>query len=79
MFVSLSQQTEKMGERMNSAMNHRRGGVLRKMIGGTVPVISGFAARLVREPLTSKNFQFSQGKIALLWDFLYIFAAELAI
>ena len=36
-------------------------------------------ARLVREPLTSKNFQFSQGKIALLWDFLYIFAAELAI
>jgi hypothetical protein len=39
----------------------------------------GFAARLVREPLTSKNFQFSQGKIALLWDFLYIFAAELAI
>jgi hypothetical protein len=28
---------------------------------------------------TSKNFQFSQGKIALLWDFLYIFAAELAI
>jgi hypothetical protein len=49
------------------------------MIGGTVPVISGFAARLVREPLTSKNFQFSQGKIALLWVFLYIFAAELAI
>jgi hypothetical protein len=33
MFVSLSQQTEKMGERMNSAMNHRRGGGLRKMIG----------------------------------------------
>ena len=33
MFVSLSQQTEKMGERMNSAMNHRRGGVLRKMLG----------------------------------------------
>ena len=32
MFVSLSQQTEKMGERMNSAMNHRRGGGLRKMI-----------------------------------------------
>jgi hypothetical protein len=40
MFVSLSQQTEKMGERMNGVMNHRRGGVLRKMIMRTDPVIS---------------------------------------
>ena len=39
MFVSLSQQTEKMGERMNSAMNHRRGGVF-QMIMRTDPVIS---------------------------------------
>ena len=36
MFVSLSQQTEKMGERMNSAMNHRRGGRLWKMISRTL-------------------------------------------
>jgi len=40
MFVSLSQQTEKMGERMNSAMNHRRGGGLRKMIRRTDPLIT---------------------------------------
>ena len=40
MFVSLSQQTEKMGERMNSAMNHRRGGGLWKMIRRTAPVIN---------------------------------------
>ncbi len=40
MFVSLSQQTEKMGERMNSAMNHRRGGGLWKMIMRTDPVIT---------------------------------------
>ena len=35
MFIPLSPQTEKMGERMNSAMNHRRGGVLQKMIRRT--------------------------------------------
>ena len=40
MFVSLSRQTEKMGERMNSAMNHRRGGGLWKMIMRTDPVIT---------------------------------------
>ena len=40
MFVSLSQQTEKMGERMNSAMNHRRGGGLWKMIRRTDPLIT---------------------------------------
>ena len=40
MFVSLSQQTEKMGERMNSAMNHRRGGGLQEMITGTDPLIN---------------------------------------
>jgi len=39
MFVSLSPQTEKMGERMNSAMNHRRGGVFQKMIRRTDPLI----------------------------------------
>jgi hypothetical protein len=39
MFVSLSPQTDKMGERMNSAMNHRRGGVLQKMIMRTDPLI----------------------------------------
>ena len=79
MFIPLSPLTDRKGDRMNGVMNHRRGGVFQKMIMRTDPVISGFAARLVREPLTSKNFQFSQGKIALLWDFLYIFAAELAI
>ena len=40
MFVPLSPQTEKMGERMNSAMNHRRGGGLWKMIRRTAPVIT---------------------------------------
>ena len=42
MFVSLSQQTEKMGERMNSAMNHRRGGGLWKMIRRTDPLITEY-------------------------------------
>ena len=32
MFVSLSPHTDKKGERMNSIMNSRRGGVLQKMI-----------------------------------------------
>ena len=41
MFVSLYQQTEKMGDRMNGVMNHRRGGVLQKMIMRTDPVITG--------------------------------------
>ena len=39
MFVSLSPQTEKMGERMNGVMNHRRGGRLQEMITGTAPLI----------------------------------------
>ena len=45
MLVSLSQQTEKMGERMNSAMNHRRGGGLRKMIRRTDPLIKQTSVR----------------------------------
>ena len=40
MFVSLSPQTEKMGERMNGVMNHRRGGVFQKVIRRTDPVIT---------------------------------------
>ena len=39
MFVPLSPLTEKMGERMNSIMNSRRGGGLWKMIRRTDPLI----------------------------------------
>jgi len=40
MLVSLSPQTDKKGERMNSVMCHRQGGGLQEMISRTDPLIT---------------------------------------
>ena len=63
MFVPLSPLTEKMGESMNSIMNSRRGGGLRKMIRRTDPLI-----RLINLIILVLLCAFAQGTWAESWD-----------
>ncbi len=63
MFVPLSPLTEKMGESMNSIMNSRRGGGLRKMIRRTDPLI-----RLINLIILVLLCAFAQGAWAESWD-----------
>jgi hypothetical protein len=58
MFVPLSPLTEKMGESMNSIMNSRRGGGLRKMIRRTDPLIRGAQRCLTLLRLSSNYSNF---------------------
>ena len=63
MFVPLSPLTEKMGESMNSIMNSRRGGGLRKMIGRNDPLI-----RLINLIILVLLCAFAQEAWAESWD-----------
>ena len=70
MFVPLSPLTEKMGESMNSIMNSRRGGGLRKMIRRTDPLIGRNAPliRLINLIILVLLCAFAQGTWAESWD-----------
>ena len=70
MFVPLSPLTEKMGESMNSIMNSRRGGGLRKMIRRTDPLIGRNAPliRLINLIILVLLCAFAPGAWAESWD-----------